>query len=80
MRVELEKPLEYIQLAVKENYIISNAFEPEKNGYTSAQLPSIFSENPTLLERWYEFGRIDWVSELEYPEWTNKEVNRFLQY
>ena len=31
------------------------------------------------LERWYEFGRIDWVSELEYPEWTNKEVNRFLQ-
>jgi len=33
-----------------------------------------------MLERWYEFGRIDWVSELEYPEWTVKEVNRFLQY
>lgn len=32
------------------------------------------------LEKWYEFGRIDWVSELEYPEWTTKEVNRFLQY
>jgi len=32
------------------------------------------------LERWYEFGRIDWVSELEYPEWTTKEVSRFLQY
>jgi len=31
-----------------------------------------------LLERWYEFGRIDWASELEYPEWTTKEVNRFL--
>jgi hypothetical protein len=33
-----------------------------------------------MLERWYEFGRIDWVSELEYPEWTVKEVGRFLQY
>jgi len=33
-----------------------------------------------LFERWYELGRIDWVSELEYPEWTVKEVNRFLQY
>jgi len=32
------------------------------------------------LERWYEFGRIDWVRELKYPEWTVKEVGRFLQY
>lgn len=32
------------------------------------------------LERWYEFGRIDWVSELEYPEWTVKEVGRFLSF
>jgi hypothetical protein len=31
-----------------------------------------------LFEKWYEFGRIDWVSELEYPEWTVKEVGRFL--
>jgi len=30
------------------------------------------------LEKWYEFGKIDWVSELEYPEWTVKEVGRFL--
>jgi len=33
-----------------------------------------------LLERWYFFRRIDWVSELEYPEFTNKEVNRFLNF
>ena len=33
-----------------------------------------------MLERWYEFGRIDWVSKLEYPEWTNIEVNEFLQH
>jgi len=25
-------------------------------------------------------GKTDWVSELEYPEWTVKEVGRFLQY
>jgi len=29
---------------------------------------------------WREFGRIDWVSELEYPEWMVKEVGRLLQY
>jgi hypothetical protein len=34
----------------------------------------------TGLERWYELGQIDWVSELEYPEWTVKEIGRFLQY
>ena len=33
-----------------------------------------------MLERWYEFGKIDWVSELEYPEWTVKEVGRFLDF
>ena len=33
-----------------------------------------------MLEKWYEFGRIDWVGELEYPEWTVKEVGRFLNY
>lgn len=32
-----------------------------------------------MLEKWYEFGKIDWVSELEYPEWTVKEVGRFLE-
>jgi len=30
------------------------------------------------LERWDDYQRIDWASELEYPEFTNKEVNRFL--
>jgi len=30
------------------------------------------------LERWYVFRRTDWTTELEYPEFTNKEVNRLL--
>lgn len=32
------------------------------------------------LERWYDYRQTDWVTELEYPEFTNKEVNRFLQF
>jgi len=32
-----------------------------------------------LFEQWYEFGRIDWIGGLEYPEWTVKEVGRFLR-
>jgi len=31
-----------------------------------------------MLERWDDYRLIDWASELEYPEFTNKEVNRFL--
>ena len=31
------------------------------------------------LERWYVFRRTDWVNYLEYPEFTTKEVTRFLQ-
>ncbi|PJC31026.1 hypothetical protein CO050_04485, partial [Candidatus Roizmanbacteria bacterium CG_4_9_14_0_2_um_filter_38_17] len=48
---------------------------PDKSTKKDALLP----RQSIWLERWYEFGRIDWVGELEYPEWTNKEVNRFLQ-
>ena len=33
-----------------------------------------------LLERWYDYRTIDWANQLEYPEFTNKEVNRFLNY
>jgi hypothetical protein len=32
------------------------------------------------LERWYVFRRTDWINYLEYPEWTNNEVNRFLHF
>jgi len=39
-----------------------------------------FKANFFMLEQWYVFRRIDWIKELEYPEWTNKEVNRFLQF
>jgi len=31
-----------------------------------------------MLERWEVFRQIDWVNYLEYPEFTNKEVKRFL--
>ena len=34
----------------------------------------------TGLERWDDYRRIDWASELEYSEFIIKEINRFLQY
>jgi hypothetical protein len=32
----------------------------------------------TMLERWYDFGRIDWATELEYPEFTMKQTQQLL--
>jgi len=34
---------------------------------------------PSLLERWYNYRRIYWIKELEYPEFTAEEVGRFLK-
>jgi len=31
-----------------------------------------------MLERWDDYRTIDWVNYLEYPEFTAKEVDRFL--
>lgn len=30
------------------------------------------------FERWYVFRRTDWATELEYLEFTSKEVNKLL--
>jgi hypothetical protein len=37
-----------------------------------------YASRQAWLERWYDFGRIDWVEELEYPEFTRKKVSSFL--
>ena len=58
----------------------NKTFEHHKKPSNSIKKDALLPLRPIWLERWYEFGRIDWVSELEYPEWTVKEVGRFLQY
>ncbi len=40
---------------------------------------AFYAPRQSWLERWYDFRATDWASYLEYPEFTNKEVNRFLQ-
>ena len=30
------------------------------------------------LEKWSQFRTTDWINYLEYPEYTTKEINRFL--
>jgi len=32
----------------------------------------------TGLARWDDFRQIDWVSEIEYPEWTLQQIQQFL--
>lgn len=33
-----------------------------------------------VLERWYVFRKIDWVTYLEFPEFTLKQVQRLLSF
>jgi len=49
--VDLEKPIKYIKEAKDEVPEISPMFEPEKSGYTTAQLEAYYSQNPILLRR-----------------------------
>ncbi len=38
-----------------------------------------FSDRQAWLEKWSQFRTTDWTTELEYPEYTAKEIHRFLQ-
>jgi site-specific DNA recombinase len=49
--VDLEKTLHYLKDAKNEVPEISPMFEPEKEGYTTAQLEAFYSQNPSLLPR-----------------------------
>jgi DNA invertase Pin-like site-specific DNA recombinase len=49
VQVELQKPLQFIEMAKNEVAEISPAFEPEKNGYTTDKLEAFYSQNSTLL-------------------------------
>lgn len=65
------------EIFIKDKQISRITYTPALQVLNEARL-GILVHN--WLERWYEFGRIDWVSELEYPEWTVKEVNRYLSF
>ncbi len=49
VRINLEKPLEWIDKIKGKEETISPKFEPEKNGYSTDQLEAYWSKNPTLL-------------------------------
>ena len=51
VRVNLEKPLQFIELAVNEEPTISEMFEPEKSVDNTLQLESLWTQNPSLLPR-----------------------------
>lgn len=36
--------------------------------------------NGEFRKQWLQFRTTDWVNYLEYPEYTNKGVNRFLNF
>ena len=39
---------------------------------------AFYVSRQSWLERWYDFRRIDWTKELEYPEFTFKETQRLI--
>jgi hypothetical protein len=41
---------------------------------------AFYASRQSWLERWYDYRTTDWVNYLEYPEFTTKEVNRFLAF
>jgi len=49
VRANLEKPLEFIEMAIKEEPTISEMFEPEKSIVNTAQLESLWTKNLSLL-------------------------------
>ncbi|MFA6944277.1 MAG: recombinase family protein [Pedobacter sp.] len=49
VRVDLQKPLNFIEMAKSEVAEILPMFEPEKKGYTTAQIEALYAKNPTLL-------------------------------
>lgn len=49
VRVELQKPLQFIEFAKGKVNEISPAFEPEKSGYTTDKLDAFYSQNSILL-------------------------------
>lgn len=51
MCVDLEKPLLDIKETKEKVLEISPLFEPEKEGYTTAQLEAFYSKNPSVLPR-----------------------------
>jgi len=53
-------------------------FELTKKPDNSTQKDALLPLRPIWLEKWSQFRTTDWVNYLEYPEYTTKEVNRFL--
>lgn len=51
VRVNLEKPLQFIELAINEEPTISEMFEPKEKIETTLQLESLWLQNPSLLPR-----------------------------
>lgn len=49
VRVNLEKPLQFIEMAIKEEPTISEMFEPREKVDTKIQLESLWLQNPSLL-------------------------------
>jgi hypothetical protein len=39
---------------------------------------AFYASRQIWLEKWVQFRTTDWINYLEYPEYTTKEVNRFL--
>ena len=75
---QAEKPerVEFLQL------LSLNLFLKDRKVIVTHQMPfdvvAKYASRPNWLERWDDYRTTDWANHLEYPEFTTKEVNRFL--
>jgi len=49
VRINLEKPLQYIETAIQKEPTISEKLEPEFYSYPTAKMETYWNQNPTLL-------------------------------
>jgi len=78
LSLTLEKPFEIFEIIKKETPEIMPTFEPQTQSGRTAHFDSLRLQNPSMLESWDSYRKVDWINEIEYPEFTSQETQKFL--
>jgi len=78
VRINLDKPLNFIEMAIQEEPTILEKFEPEEKIDNTLQLEHLWAQNTSMLDPWNDFRTTNWSETVEYPELLIKESNQLL--
>ena len=67
-----------VAICLKHNDVVVRTMSYVGISLDSNQLLDEKSFELRKLEKWVQFRTTDWMTELDYPEYTAKEVQRFL--